>query len=160
LLDVGQSKESAMVRQILFADADRNFARRLVLVARRAGVMAQSATTAEEARRALVATSPTMFIANVRLGSLKGVELVHLARLANPSIRVVLYGSGVDRLLAREAQRAGAFFEPIILLPDALPRYIAAALPRSDRRDAARLDRRNPVRSGRRATDVVVSAAV
>jgi len=141
-------------RLVLFADPDRSFGRKLVFLAQKAGILAESCTTAEEARRALVASSPAIFFTTVSLGGVRGVALVHLAKLANSATRAVMYGGAADLLLAREAQRAGALFEPRAYLPYSLPRYMTAVLPAMDRRDAARIERRTSFRGGRRVTDV------
>jgi DNA-binding NtrC family response regulator len=141
-------------RKVLFADSDRAFGRKLVFLAQNAGALAEAVSTGEEARRALVATSPSLFFAAVRLGGLRGVDLVHLARMANAKMHAILYGGGGDLLLAKEAQRAGALFEPVNFLPHSLARYLTSELPPRDRRDVARIDRRHTFRGGRRATDL------
>jgi hypothetical protein len=102
----------------------------------------------------LVSSSPVLFFSNVRLGSIRGAELMYLAKMAHPRMRTVLYGSTQDLLLARQAQAAGAFFEPTVYLPYALKQYFAASLPTKDRRDPSRPERRKRFRGGRRATDV------
>ncbi len=142
------------VRTALFADSDRTFGWRLKTLAQNAGIVADSCSTAEEARRMLVSSSPTLFFSNVRLGSVRGPELMHLAKMANPRTRAVLYGSTQDLLLARQALALGAFFEPTVYLPYALKQYFASALPTTDRRDPSRPERRKRFRGGRRATDV------
>jgi DNA-binding NtrC family response regulator len=142
------------VRTALFADPDRTFGWRLKTLAQNSGIVADACSTAEEARRMLVSSSPALFFSNVRLGSVRGAELMFLAKMANPRIRTVLYGSSQDLLLARQAQAAGAFFEPTVYLPYALKQYFATSLPTKDRRDPARPERRKRFRGGRRATDV------
>jgi DNA-binding NtrC family response regulator len=142
------------VRTAVFADPDRTFGWRLKTLAQNAGIVAEVCTTAEETRRMLVSTSPTLFFSNVRLGGLRGADVMHLAKMANPRMRTVLYGSTQDLLLARQAQAAGAFFEPLIFLPYALKQYFATTLPPKDRRDPARPERRKRFRGGRRATDI------
>jgi hypothetical protein len=139
---------------VLFAEREQRVSRRLVFLAQGVGAIGVCCATAKEAQRALVATSPSLLFANVRFGAMKGVDLVHLAKMANRRVRAVLYGGPHDLLLAREAQRAGGFFEPAGFLPYALTQYLTATLPASDRRNALRVDRRHTFRGGRRATDI------
>src|SRR5262245_10454515 len=150
---------SPSVRQVLFADSDRSVGRRLVLLARGMGMLAASTETLEETKRALVTMPLSVFCASVTLKRTKSVDLVYLARLANPVIRVVLYGRSLDLIVAREAQRAGAFFETLSSLSRVLPHYFSADLPRTDRRDPARIDRHDPADGARRATDSDLSKA-
>src|SRR5262245_33865540 len=142
------------VRTALFADPDRTFCWRLKTLAQNSGIVAEVCTSSEEARRALVHSAPMLFFSNMNLGGVRGPELVHLARLANPRTRAVLYGTTADLLLARQAQQVGAFFEPTTFVPYALKQYFSPNLPTQDRRDAARIDRRQRFRGGRRVTDV------
>jgi DNA-binding NtrC family response regulator len=142
------------VRTALFADTDRIFGWRLKMLAQQAGIMAEFSATLDEAKRMLVSSQPLLFFSNVRLGGARGAELVHLARMANPRTRAILYGGTRDILLARQAQDAGAFFEPLPFLPHAMAHYFTATLPARDRRDAARPERRKTFRGGRRATDI------
>lgn len=142
------------VRTALFADPDRTFCWRLKTLAQNSGIVAEVCTSSEEARRALVTSSPLLFFSNMRLGGMKGPELVHLARMANPKTRAVLYGTTADMVLIKQAQEAGAFFEPTAFLPYSLKQYFSVTLPLKDRRDVSRPDRRQRFRGGRRATDV------
>jgi DNA-binding NtrC family response regulator len=142
------------VRTALFADPDRTFCWRLKTLAQNSGIVAEVCTTSEEARKALVTSSPMLFFSNMRLGSVRGADLVHLARMANPKTRAILYGTSSDLLLAKQAQEAGAFFEPAAFVPYSLKQYFSPNLPLRDRRDASRIDRRSRFRGGRRVTDV------
>jgi hypothetical protein len=81
------------------------------------------------------------------------VHLAYLAKSTNPQVRMVIYSQPHDPILAREAQLAGAFYERSEYMTHVLPRWLAAALPSSDRRSAARVDRRRTFRGGRRTTD-------
>jgi DNA-binding NtrC family response regulator len=126
----------------------------LKTLAQNSGIVAEVCTTSEEARRALISSSPMLFFSNMRLGGVRGPELVYLAKMANPRTRAVLYGTTADVLLARQAQEVGAFFEPTTFLPYALKQYFSPTLPAMDRRDAARPERRQRFRGGRRSTDV------
>ena len=142
------------IRTALFADPDRTFCWRLRTLAQNSGIVADVCSTSEEARRMLVSSSPALFFSNVRLGAMRGADLMHLAKMANPRTRTVLYGTTQDLLLARQAQQAGAFFEPTAFLPYALKQYFTSTLPPKDRRDASRPERRKHFRGGRRATDI------
>ena len=142
------------VRTAVFADPDRTFCWRVKTLAQNAGVIAEVCSTAEEARRMIVTMSPMIFFSNMRLGGLRGPELMHLVKMANPRMRTVLYGSTQDAVLAKQAQAAGAFFEPMAFLPYSLKSYFATTLPQSDRRDPARPERRKRFRGGRRTTDI------
>jgi DNA-binding NtrC family response regulator len=142
------------VRLVLIADPDRVVGRKLMLVAQTAGAVAEVSTTAEDARRALQKSQPALFFSNLRLGAMRGVGLVQMARMAHRSVRAILYGRGEEASLVREALNAGALFEPYAFLPQALRQYVKCTLPASDRRDPARFDRRRIFRGGRRATDI------
>jgi DNA-binding NarL/FixJ family response regulator len=50
-------------------------------------------------------------VTNVRLAGYNGLHLMHLAAAARLPARFVVYADQQDVLLAREAQRAGAFYE-------------------------------------------------
>jgi hypothetical protein len=95
-----------------------------------------------------------LFFSSMRLGGVRGPDLVHLARMANPRTRAILYGTTADVILAKQAQEAGAFFEPAAFLPYALKQYFSPNLPPMDRRDPARVNRRQRFRGGRRSTDL------
>lgn len=142
------------VRTALFADPDRTFCWRLKALAQNAGIVAEVVSTVEDARRALVTSPPMLFFSNIRLGGLRGADLVYLARMANPRTRAVLYGTTSDLVLVKQAQQAGAFFEPVAFLAHALKQYFSPNVPTTDRRDIARLDRRQRFRGGRRSTDL------
>jgi hypothetical protein len=65
-----------------------------------------------------------------------------------------VYTDRHDAWLAREAQRAGAFYESRDNnMGRALGAYLSASLPEGDRRDPDTRDRRHLFRGGRRCTD-------
>jgi hypothetical protein len=111
------------------------------------------------ARACLMAHPPRLLATDSRLGAYNGLHLAYLAAALNLPTRVVVYGDGDDLLLAKETQRAGAFFVPRSQIAAALPAYLAAKLPAQDRRAAERPDRRDQPRGGRRVTDLRVGAA-
>lgn len=95
-------------------------------------------------------------VTNLRLGAYNGLHLVHLVQLAGISqtpIRFLVYADRSDVWLAREAQRAGAFYESRDRVDRALPAYLRSALPPQDRRNPAVPDRRADKRGSRRRAD-------
>lgn len=105
------------------------------------------------ARLRLVGTPFDFLVTNLRLGAYNGLHLVYLASSAGHSARCIVYGDRHDVGLAREAQRAGAFYETRDCLQVTLTAYLQGALPERDRRDPATPDRRSPFRGGRRCWD-------
>ncbi len=138
----------------VFVDPDHYYRAVLVQIARDAGWRAISLATFEEARREVVERAPLRVVSNLRLGMFNGIQLAYVARLANPAACSVIYGTAADLVLAREVQRACAFYERQAFLPHSLIRYLTTALPEYDRRDVGTLDRRHTFRGGRRATDI------
>ena len=108
----------------------------------------------ETARRRLGVVAFDFLVTNIRLGAYNGIHLVYLASaLEGGSERAIVYADAHDVALAREAQRAGAFYETRECLPVTLAAYLRAALPPRDRRDPAVRDRRTLFRGGRRCWD-------
>ena len=96
----------------------------------------------------------SFLVTNIQLAEYNGLQLVYLARDRHPHCRTIAYTDRRDVWLAREAQRAGAFYETRDGLPVTLPMLLTASLPMHDRRDPARPDRRTHRRTGgRRAWD-------
>jgi hypothetical protein len=104
------------------------------------------------ARTRLLTDPPNVLVTNLRLQAYNGLHLVLLC--AEISTRCLVYAVPDDLILAREAQRLGAFYERSSRLPFALPAFVKVTLPESDRRNVALLDRRFAFRGGRRGTDV------
>jgi DNA-binding NtrC family response regulator len=139
-------------KDVLLAEGNRE--RRLALqavLARRAQVDARPDFVGARAR--LLASPPHLLVTNIRLGAYNGLHLAHLAATLALPTRVIVYGDADSVALAREAQIAGAFYVPGQRIAAALPAYLDAELPPTDRRDVARVDRRQQFRRGRRATD-------
>ena len=109
-----------------------------------------------EARRRLLALSPDLIVANVRLAEHNGLHLVYIAGAYAMRTRSVIYADDGDLGLAADAKEAGAFFERRERVRFALASYIHAALPPVDRRDVQQADRRRRSRGGRRAPDVAL----
>jgi DNA-binding NtrC family response regulator len=138
----------------LIVDGDELFLSRLRSVAKDAGYEVLGETEFEVARERLRARHPAVVVTNMRLKAFNGIHLAYLGKMDQKSTRVVVYDVELDRVLAREAQRAGAFFERQQRIPYSLGMYLRSQLPETDRRDPAVLDRRAQFRGGRRATDV------
>jgi DNA-binding NtrC family response regulator len=116
----------------------------------------ESFATFEEARARLASAPVDFLVTNVRLGAYNGLHLVYLSRLTDhaEAPRAIVYDDGLDVGLAREAQRAGAFYEDASSLPASLAAYIGGALPGRDRRDPADLTAVRRLRDLRRRSDV------
>jgi DNA-binding NtrC family response regulator len=111
-------------------------------------------STFADARARLDASPPDLLVTSVRLQAHNGLHLVYLAGRHSPSTRCLVSAQDDDVWFAQEVQAAGAFFVPARWLATALHSYVAASLPRRDRRNARVVDRRGQVRGGRRVTDV------
>ena len=144
-----------MPRRILLVDPDVEWLEAIRLVLSHV-VDVDACVDFAAARVLLFETRPEFLVTNVRLGPYNGLHLVQLATVAGLDTRCIVYDERIDLWLAREAQAAGAFFEPRYRLQYALRSYFSGRLPRRDRRDPARLDRRGVFRGGRRATDLTV----
>src|SRR5438552_18003326 len=66
----------------------------------------------QTARVHVLANAYDWLVTNLRLRAYNGLHLVHLMANAGLSTRTIVYGDREDASLAREAQLAGAFFEP------------------------------------------------
>jgi|SRR5579862_2302247 len=98
-------------------------------------------------------------VTNVRIGAFNGLHLVHLIGASQLPVRSLVYADQLDLCLARQAQRAGAFYESGDCVNRALPAYLRGALPLQDRRNLAP-DRRAAFRGSRRCVDSSTAAAV
>ena len=105
------------------------------------------------ARPRLLETPFDFVITNLRLGEYNGLHLVYLASTAGLSARCIVYNDQHDVGLARDAQRAGAFYETRGCLLVTLTAYLRGTLPERDRRNPVVPDRRSPFRGGRRCWD-------
>jgi DNA-binding response OmpR family regulator len=143
-----------MDKRALIVDPDPIFVSQLIDRATAAGFEGRGETDFQKARAALTTYAPNFLIANVKLGMYNGIHLAYAARVIDRTICSLLYTDETDAAVAREAQLAGAFYEPRAFVPHSLGRYLTARLPAADRRSVARLDRRRSFRGGRRATDI------
>ena len=73
----------------------------------------------EEARASLSHQTPDALIVDIRLGEHNGLQLVHLAKQSNPTMRIVVVSGFDDAVLREDAASAGAEY---LLKPVDLPR--------------------------------------
>src|SRR5712692_3877848 len=102
------------------------------------------------ARARLGDASFDFLVTNLRLEAYNGLHLVYIAAAEGISARSIVYSDRHDVGLARETQRAGAFYETRECLPVTIAAYLRGTLPPYDRRDPAVKDRRVMFRGGRR----------
>jgi DNA-binding NtrC family response regulator len=142
-----------MIPRVLLVEPDSRFRTLLRGVA---GDVAQldSGGSLPEARARLLEKPYDWLITNMRLDAYNGLHLVYLATSAHLPLRMLVYSDyPADVTLAREAQRAGAFFEAQHCLQRTLRAYLEGQLPGEDRRDPGHRDRRMEFRGGRRCAD-------
>jgi DNA-binding NtrC family response regulator len=142
-----------MSTRVLLVEPDGAVRGRLRSVARRSGHVDSDAAF-PVARAHLLSNSYDWVVTNIRLAAFNGLHLVHLAAAAGLPARFVVYADPRDVALAREAQRAGAFYESRDRVHRALAAYLRGSLPPQDRRNAEVRDRRRfTFRGGCRCTD-------
>jgi ActR/RegA family two-component response regulator len=139
-------------KHLLIVEPDRSF-RNLLAESVRALAGVDAVTDFPTARQRLRTWTPDFVVTNLRLGEFNGLHLVYLLADTRPRPCGVVYSGSRDVALARDVRAAGAFWELKARVRDALPTYLAAALPGSDRRDPLWIDRRTVFRGGRRAAD-------
>jgi DNA-binding NtrC family response regulator len=148
-----------MSTRVLLVEPDGPVRERLLSVAGRFGHVDGDAEF-PVARGYLLSNPYDWVVTNIRLAAYNGLHLMHLAAAARLSARFVVYADQQDVLLAREAQRAGAFYEARDQVHRALAAYLRATLPPHGRRDAHVRDRRRVhVSGGCRCTDGMGSEA-
>jgi DNA-binding NtrC family response regulator len=137
--------------RLLLVEAN-DIARHILEAAAASLAQVESHRRFETARASLFRTAFDFLVTNVRLHAYNGLHLVYLsAKHGTP--RAIVYSEERDPSLAREIQRAGAFYEIASCLPVTLTAYIRGTLPDRDRRDPALDDRRRQFRGGRRCWD-------
>jgi DNA-binding NtrC family response regulator len=113
-------------------------------------------STFKEARSALQTYAPMLLVTNLRLNGYNGLHLVLLT--AQFGTRSVVYiRNAVDRGIASEIRRFGAFYETEANLLRSLHAYVHGCLPIRDRRETSGSDRRAFPRGGRREADEALS---
>ena len=142
------------VQRVLIAEPDGALRARLRKAVReRAQIDAESDFLS--ARTHLLSKPYDWLVTNLRLDAYNGLHLVYLAGAAKLSARFLVYADRGELEMAREAQRAGAFFESRQRVHVALAAYLRGTLPPMDRRNPAMPDRRAISRGSRRCTDSV-----
>jgi DNA-binding NtrC family response regulator len=128
-------------------------ARRMLEKAAASVAQVESHGVFETARARLLRAPFDFLVTNIRLGAYNGLHLVYVSSQGQGAPRAIAYSAERDAGLAREAQRAGAFYELSTCLPVTLAAYVKGTLPDHDRRDPAIPERRSQVRGGRRCWD-------
>ena len=106
-----------------------------------------------DGREQLRQSAPDLLVSNLRLREYNGLQLVYLADNAGSPMRAIIYTMTLEIALARDVQRAGAFYDTADCLEVSLRAYLGTPLPASDRRDPhRRLRLKKP--AGRRLTDL------
>jgi len=141
-----------MIR-ILLVEAD-DVARGILEAAAASLAQVEGHRRFETARARLLRAPFDFLVTNLRLGTYNGLHLVYLSSSGHGGPRSIVYSDEHDAGLAREVQRAGAFYEVGTRLPVTLAGYVRGTLPDQDRREPAIADRRRPFRGGRRSWDL------
>jgi len=94
---------------ILIVEDDRDTLDSWVELLQHAGYRVTAAASFEEGRRALD-SSPDMLITDIRLGAFNGLQLVVRARLANPTLPVLVVTAFHDPVLQEETERLNAIY--------------------------------------------------
>jgi two-component system, response regulator RegA len=98
------------VPALVLVDDDQNVLRIVSRWAVEAGYDVVSFNQFESARSYLLDHAPDVIVTDVRLGAFNGLQLVHLAKSARPTVRVVVMSGFDDPVLAEEARREGAVY--------------------------------------------------
>jgi len=99
----------AGVKLILVVEDDQDTLDGWVELLHHAGYRVTAAASFEEGRRELE-SSPDMLITDIRLGPYNGLQLVVRARLANPSLPVLVVTAFHDPVLQAETERLKAIY--------------------------------------------------
>jgi hypothetical protein len=139
---------------LIIVDPDWRGADALALEARkyRDGVVTHRSF--EKAHEQIRLRGPLLIVAHAVIGPCQGVHLASAAIRANSLAHAVIYGSVTELVLARTTFNNRVFFERQTFVRHSLSRYLAADLPRLDRRNVRVVDRRTTFRGGRRASDI------
>ena len=97
------------VKLILVVEDDQDTLDGWVELLHHAGYRVTAAASFEEGRRALE-SPPDMLITDIRLGPYNGLQLVVRARLANPSLPVLVVTAFHDPVLQAETERLNAIY--------------------------------------------------
>lgn len=142
-----------MTRRVLIVEPDLETRRLLMSAAGKVADVVCQPTFAAARQYVLSGAQIDFLVTNVRLGDYNGLHLVYLAAGRDTPPRSIAYTDTRDPGLAREARRAGAFYDTRTSLVLAIATYLRAALPARDQRQAPVDDRRWMFRGGRRSAD-------
>jgi DNA-binding NtrC family response regulator len=137
-------------KEILLVDPDVEYLRSAQKALKSLAEVEVFSTFAAARARLLSSGPPDLLVTNLRLQAYNGLHLVYMA---TRQTRCIVYSTYDDLVLAREVQKAGAFYERSNRVSRALAAYVSATLPAHDRRNVTAVDRRQPLRGGRRSTD-------
>ena len=96
--------------QVLIVDDDERLLGLLDRWITAAGYDVVTCTRFEDARRYLATNAPAILLAEVRLGAFNGLQLVLVAKGANPAVGAIVLSGYDDPVLRREAKVQGAFY--------------------------------------------------
>jgi DNA-binding NtrC family response regulator len=139
-------------KRVLIVDVDAEFVRNFQTYADAARLA--TCTRFQAARKALLNDRPDLLVTSLRLGAYNGLHLVYLAAANRLPTTSIVYDDPIDPVLAREAQRIGAFVESRQRIVRVFESYLNATLPPSDRRSVIAGDRRRRFRGGRRSGEL------
>jgi two-component system, NarL family, invasion response regulator UvrY len=94
----------------LVVDTDPIYVRGVASLLRDHGYTVLEATTFQEGRRLWDAEHPQVLVADIRLGSFNGLQLLIRARAERSDVSAVITSPVADKVLADEARRFGGTF--------------------------------------------------
>ncbi len=98
------------VKQILLVDDDKSLLRMVQDVLTASGHTVVALSDFQTAKNYLALNVPEAIITDVRLGEFNGLQLVILAKQANPAVRAVVMTGYDDIGISKEAERLGATY--------------------------------------------------
>ena len=104
------SPQAGGTRRALIVDDDQALLRLMKTWLTGIGFEVETFDRFEPAKIRLMGSAPDVLITDVRLGAFNGLQLVVLAKLANPELVAVVLTGFDDRVLRKEAADAGAVY--------------------------------------------------
>ena len=104
------SPQAGGTRRALIVDDDQALLRLMKTWLTGIGFEVETFDRFEPAKIRLMGSAPHVLITDVRLGAFNGLQLVVLAKLANPELVAVVLTGFDDRVLRKEAADAGAVY--------------------------------------------------